>query len=91
MGGPRTWQGIRRIGKSINYAEGGGAPFGGVRILPALVEEGGVFLAMKGPGYEEEVKEAKRALEILGGGIADRVQFQIPYTDITHYIVIIKR
>ena len=56
-----------------------------------FVEEGGLFLAMKGPGYAEEVKEAKRALEILGGEIAHRAQFQIPYTDITHYIIIIRK
>jgi 16S rRNA (guanine527-N7)-methyltransferase len=56
-----------------------------------FVEEGGLFLAMKGPGYAEEVKEARRAVEILGGEIVDRVQFQIPYTDITHYIIIIKK
>lgn len=56
-----------------------------------FVEEGGLFLAMKGPGYAEEVEEAKRAIEILGGEIADRAQFQIPYTDIIHYIVIIRK
>ena len=56
-----------------------------------FVEEGGLFLAMKGPGYAEEEKEARRAVEILGGEIAHRAQFQIPYTDITHYIIVIKK
>lgn len=58
--------------------------------LPFL-EIGGVFLAMKGPGYAEEVKEAERAIKILGGEIENRLQFQIPHTDIIHYIVAIKK
>jgi 16S rRNA (guanine527-N7)-methyltransferase len=56
-----------------------------------FVETGGFFLAMKGPGYSEEVKEAKKAIEILGGETVEIKAFNIPFTDITHYIIVIEK
>jgi 16S rRNA (guanine527-N7)-methyltransferase len=52
---------------------------------------GGVFLAMKGPMLDEEIDEAKRALTVLGGRIEKMVEVEIPYTDFSHRILVIKK
>ncbi|MDD2572929.1 MAG: 16S rRNA (guanine(527)-N(7))-methyltransferase RsmG [Bacillota bacterium] len=56
-----------------------------------FVETGGVFLAMKGPGYIEEIDQADRAIGILGGCMSQVRDFRLPFTDITHYIIIIEK
>lgn len=43
-----------------------------------LVKMKGFFVAMKGPGAEQELAEAQRALELLGGGKMERKQVQLP-------------
>jgi 16S rRNA (guanine527-N7)-methyltransferase len=42
------------------------------------VKKGGYFFAMKGPDADNEVSEAKRALELLGGRIAEIVKTELP-------------
>jgi len=51
-----TARAVARLDKLARYA------------LP-LVKPGGIFLAMKGPDVEDEIKDAKRALAKLGGVI----------------------
>ncbi len=58
--------------------------------LPFL-KEGGFFLAQKGPGYREELKEAGKAIDILGGEIWDIKEYALPGTDIVHYVLVIKK
>ncbi len=55
------------------------------------VQEGGFLLSMKGPGVQEELKESQRALEVLGGTVEDVKEVTIPYTDLKHNILIIKK
>jgi 16S rRNA (guanine527-N7)-methyltransferase len=55
------------------------------------VKIGGVFLALKGPMLDEEIDEAKRALLVLGGRIEKMVEVEIPYTDLSHRILVIKK
>ncbi len=43
-----------------------------------FVKVGGVFLAMKGPQPDEEVKEAQKAVELLGGRVEDVVKYSLP-------------
>ena len=43
-----------------------------------LVKVGGWFIAMKGPDGQEELKEARRALQILGGEVADVQEVNLP-------------
>jgi len=43
-----------------------------------FVKVGGVFLAMKGPDPDAEVKEAQKAIELLGGKIEDVVKYSLP-------------
>lgn len=55
-----------------------------------LVKVGGVFLAMKGPGCGEELEEARRAIEILGGE-PEVLTYAIPGTDLNHCVVRIRK
>ena len=43
-----------------------------------FVKSGGCFLAMKGPDIDEEYKEAKKALSLLGAGEATAFSFSLP-------------
>ena len=43
-----------------------------------FVKVGGVFLAMKGPDPDAEVKEAQKAIELLCGKIEDVVKYSLP-------------
>lgn len=58
--------------------------------LPFL-KIGGFFIAMKGSDYETEVNDAKKAIKKFGGQIQEIIDIQIPETDITHALVIIKK
>ena len=55
------------------------------------VKVGGYFLALKGPVADEELKEAKRAISILGGEVESVFDAKIPYSDLNHKIIIIKK
>ena len=59
-------------------------------MLP-LVKVGGKCICMKGSNIEEELKESKKALEILGGEIEKIDKTELPYSDITRNIIIIKK
>ena len=52
---------------------------------------GGVFLAMKSVDSGEELSNASRALEQLGGAVESVVDYPIPGTDIQHRLIIIKK
>lgn len=58
--------------------------------LPFL-KVGGYFLALKGPMAEEELNDAKRAVTILGGEISEIFSVEIPFTELSHKIIIIKK
>ena len=58
--------------------------------LPFL-KVGGYFLALKGPMAEEELECAKRAIKILGGEVSEIFSKSIPFTDLSHKIIIIKK
>lgn len=55
------------------------------------VKVGGYFLALKGPIADEELKEAKRAVSILGGEVESVYDAEIPYTELNHKIIVIKK
>ena len=40
---------------------------------------------------KEALKEAEKAINTLGGKVEDIKKFILPYSDITHYIIIIKK
>ncbi|MCD8180082.1 MAG: 16S rRNA (guanine(527)-N(7))-methyltransferase RsmG, partial [Firmicutes bacterium] len=56
-----------------------------------FLRQGGYFLALKGPLADEELKDAGRVIKILGGRIEDVFNAEIPFTDLKHKIIIIKK
>jgi 16S rRNA (guanine527-N7)-methyltransferase len=52
---------------------------------------GGVVVAMKGPAVEDEVREARDALRLLGGGRAEVREFQLPGTEAGRSLVVIPK
>lgn len=57
-------------------------------MLP-LVKKGGCSICMKGPDSQEEVKKAKKAIEVLGGEVSFVESFVLPNSDLGRNIVII--
>ncbi len=55
-----------------------------------FVKKGGFFLAMKGPAANEELSEAQKAIELLGGKTQDCVEYKLS-DDSTRTIVAIKK
>ena len=55
------------------------------------VKEGGVFIAMKGPAFDEELEAAKPAIQMLGGKTESCRSYTIPGTDVTHSAILIRK
>ena len=58
--------------------------------LPFLKKDG-YFLALKGPLATDELNEAEKAIKILGGEIIGIFETKIPFTDLSHKIIIVKK
>lgn len=56
-----------------------------------FVKKGGAFVAMKGPAAAEELKEAEKAIKVLGGKVEKLHTYTIPETDVTHTAVVIRK
>lgn len=56
-----------------------------------FAKKGGYFLAMKGPLAQSELDEAKRAISILGGEVENVFEAHIPFTELNHKIIIVKK
>ena len=55
------------------------------------VKVGGCFIALKSKTYKEELDQAQKAIEVLGGKVKDVVMVQLPEVDIEHTLVIIEK
>lgn len=55
------------------------------------VKEGGLFIAMKGPAFDEELEAAKPAIRTLGGKTESCLSYSIPGTDVTHSAILIRK
>lgn len=55
-----------------------------------LVKKGGIFIAMKGSSADE-VKISEKALDLLGGGIEQVMDFTLPDSDISRSIIIVRK
>ena len=55
------------------------------------VKKGGYFIALKGPAVEDEIKEATKAIEILGGKLREIKEIIIEGLDYKHNLVIIEK
>lgn len=55
------------------------------------VKVGGYFIALKGPGADEEIMEGKVAVKKLGGDIEEVIKVNIEGSDLKHNLVIIRK
>ena len=55
-----------------------------------FVKVGGIFLAMKGHA-EDEIKDASRAIALLGGTIEKTDEFVLPGTDMNRSVIVIRK
>jgi len=56
-----------------------------------FVKPNGYFIAMKGSGSNDEIKEAENAIKTLGGKLENKIDIKIPQSDIVHSLLIIKK
>lgn len=56
-----------------------------------FVKPGGYLLALKGPLAMSELDEARAAIDILGGGDIEVFSCDIPFTELNHRIIVIKK
>jgi 16S rRNA (guanine527-N7)-methyltransferase len=56
-----------------------------------FVKVGGYFICQKGPSYKEELDNAAKAIEVLGGKIKEVKNYKLADSDITHYVIIIEK
>ena len=56
-----------------------------------FVKPGGYFVSMKGPDVQEEVDQAKNAIDTLGGRLVEVKEVKIPQSDIVHSLVVIEK
>ena len=56
-----------------------------------FVRVGGCLAAMKGPKGTEELAEAEKAIDILGGELDEAAEYAVPGTDLQHSLVIVKK
>ncbi len=56
-----------------------------------LVKVNGTWIAMKGAGATEELKESQKALELLGGRLLKDDSFRLPIEDSERHIITVKK
>jgi len=59
--------------------------------LIPLVKVGGKVISMKASDAQEEINDAKKAIEVLGGSIQQIDEFNLPQSDIGRTVIIIKK
>ncbi|SDL15411.1 16S rRNA (guanine(527)-N(7))-methyltransferase RsmG [Natronincola ferrireducens] len=56
-----------------------------------FVKVGGFFICQKGKALDEELVEGEKAIKVLGGKVIDKKEIPLPFSDITHNILIIEK
>lgn len=56
-----------------------------------FVKVGGEMLALKGPAADEEIEDAKPAVKRLGGSVEEVREVELPFSELKHRIVVIKK
>ncbi len=54
-----------------------------------FAQVGGHFICQKGPKLIEEIKDAQKAIKILGGEIVEQIKIELPFSDRNHHILVI--
>ena len=61
------------------------------KYLMPFVKVGGYCICMKGANVDEEINNAKKALQVLSGEIVNIDCFELPETDYRRNIIIVKK
>ena len=56
-----------------------------------FVKRGGMFVSYKSGNVQEEITQADRAIQVLGGKIRDVKYFQLPDSDISRSLIVIEK
>ncbi|WP_243136880.1 16S rRNA (guanine(527)-N(7))-methyltransferase RsmG [Alkaliphilus serpentinus] len=56
-----------------------------------FIKVGGIFICQKGPQVEDEMASSKKAIEVLGGKVVEKLEISLPLSDIKHKIVVIEK
>lgn len=56
-----------------------------------FVKAGGRFLAMKGPNCDEEIREAGRAFDELGGRVSQVFPYRVPLDGAAHSVAVVEK
>ena len=56
-----------------------------------LLKKDGLFFSMKGPSFDEEIAEAKNALNVMGAKIEDVISYSLPEGDASRKIIVIRK
>jgi 16S rRNA (guanine527-N7)-methyltransferase len=56
-----------------------------------FVKKNGYFIALKGPAAEEEIMDASRAIDVLGGILQETIIVTVEGTDLNHKLVVVKK
>ena len=59
--------------------------------LIPMVKLNGACICMKGPNIQEEIKQSKKAISILGGNVEKIDSFQLPTSNMDRNIVLIRK
>lgn len=69
-----------------------------VASLPVLLEYcvpyvkvGGFFICLKGPSVDDEIENSKKAMDVLGVKMVERIDVKLPDEDIKHNILVFKK
>lgn len=56
-----------------------------------FVKVGGVFIPYKSEKLEQEIRDAEKAIDVLGGKIENQIELLLPETDIYRKLVVVKK
>lgn len=91
----RAEDGSRKIGYRDSYDIAISRAVANLSLLTELclpyVKIGGHFIALKGPAVDQEIEDAKYAVELLGGKISRVIEVDIEGTDLKHNLVVIEK
>lgn len=91
----RAEDGARKIGYRDSYDIAISRAVANLSLLTELclpyVKIGGHFIALKGPAVDQEIEDAKYAVEVLGGKIVKTMEVDIEGTDLKHNLVVIRK
>ena len=56
-----------------------------------FVKVGGYFVCLKGPNADLELEESKKAMETLGVEFVEKIDVELPDSDLKHNILVFKK